>query len=377
MAWTTNFNDDSNLGVFEQPNFNALGVNWISPQNQDDVDWNAILAGFATNAQPCEQPRDGVILVADSMQEDDSRPQQQQPQEGQYHALEQTRSPTVTVSGASSKSAENAYYVDGDGARAPFGGRICERGSILDNVQLLEALPDDPMSPASPPVAAGRSLCPQAAYDNLVHHVSLEHEQCNFGPNYASFPSIAQVQLYIRYYFDYFHPIFPFLRKSAFSHITCREWLLLLAVATVGSRYVHREQDPGSREMLFTILNDVLRRRKYGFEPTYATRSDDLFLPGEYEASDTHPDLSTLQASILNILLLQHSGRKRLVERAILERHFLVEACQSMQLISNKPVAGHVSGAADLAGRETVRGWYEQESKIRTGMMIWVALQSL
>jgi hypothetical protein len=375
MAWTTNFNDDTSLDIFDQPNFNALGVNWISPQYQSNVDWNTILTGFATNAQPCEQPRDGIILAAESRHENSLGQRQQQTRQEQYDALEQTRSPAVTVSDASSKSAENAYYVDGDGARAPFGGRICERGSILGNGQLLEPLPDDPMSPASPLKTMGRSLCSQAVYDNLVHHISFERQHCEFGPNRAPFPSIAHVQLYIRYYFDYFHPIFPFLRKSALSHIAPKEWLLLLAVAAVGSRYVHCDQDPESRAMLIIILNEALRRRKYGYETERAESNDDLFLPGEFATPPTLPDLTILQAGILNILLLQHSGRKSLVERAILERHYLVEACHSMKLISNGSVTEHTLGAANFASQGSVRDWLYQESKIRTGMMIWVAFQ--
>jgi hypothetical protein len=74
---------------------------------------------------------------------------------------------------------------------------------------------------------------------------------------------------------------------------------------------------------------------------------------------------------------LQHSGRKNLMERANLERHYLVEICNSMGLISDKHVTELISGATELTGQETVRGWLEQESRIRTGMMIWVAFQSL
>jgi hypothetical protein len=377
MAWTTNFNDETSLSVFDQPNFNALGVNWISPQYQDDVDWNSILAGFATNAQTFEQSRTGVILAAESRLENNVYQRQQQRQPEQYHALEGIRSPSVTVSGTSSKSAENAYYVDGDGARAPFGGRICERGSVLGKGQLLQASANDLMSPTSPLTTLGHSLCPQVAYDNLIHHVSFEHQHCGFGPDCASFPSIAQVQLYTRYYFDYFHPIFPFLRKIAFPRIASTKWLLLLAVAAVGSRYVHREQDAESSGILITILDEALQRCKYGIEISDTERSDGLYVPNEGARSTTQSDLTTLQAGILSILLLQHSGRKNLVERANLERHYLVEICNSMGLISDKHVTELISGAAELTGQETVRGWLEQESRIRTGMMIWVAFQSL
>lgn len=373
MGWTTNFSDDANLGVFDQPNLSALGVNWISPQYQEDVDWNAILAGFNTNSQLGEETRNEVVIQVEPTHAVDLHQQQQQSQQ-QSHEVETTQSPNFTVSGASSKSADNAYYVDGDGARAPFGGRICGRGLIVADHQQPEVLSDDSISSPSTLATMSRCLCPQAAYDNLIHHISSERQYCDLGPSFSSFPSISQVQIYVRYYFDYFHPIFPFLRKSSFSHIVSSEWLLLLAVAVVGSRYTLREQEADSGDMLLTTLDAALRLHKYELGLEHTARSNDLFLPGESATIHTCPYLATLQASILNVLLLQHSGRRSLVERALLERHYLVEACHSRGLISRKPPTEHGSCAEDCTGRDVVRCWLERESKIRTGMMIWVVL---
>jgi hypothetical protein len=376
-AWTSNYDSVTGLGDFNQPGLGPLGVNWMSPQYQDDIDWDAILVGFPRMQSGERQQNLCSQMAVETVTHYDSD-HHQQPQQVAQSALEPdiAGSSNDTGSSATPKSTENIYYVDGTGARAPFGGRSHGRGFVVAAQDIHEADSDN----AIPPIAlAAHCICPQAAYDNLATHILSERHRYRFDPSITPFPSKTQIQLYIGHYFENFHPIFPFIHKPTFDHAASDERLLLLAVAAVGSRYTLRDKDKGTGNMLLALLDVALRYRRYGYDTEDCdSASDDGFVPGQRAKPYACPSLVLLQAGILNVLLLQHSGKKSFVERAMVERHCLVEACHSLELISRPPKDKHTASTTEYAGHDSLENWLERELEIRIGMMIWVcALRSL
>jgi len=377
-TWTTGFCDDAGLSTFDQPDLTAFGVNWISPQYEDTVDWNAIMNGISTNAHMNEYSgswaeEESMAIQGRNVQDNHLHQQQRQQAQLLSNGSESTPAGLVPGSDTSLDTTENPYYVDGNGARAPFGGRIRQRGSIVASEELRDTACDITKAPACSDLPAELQLCPQAAYENLVQNISLERPQYDVHGSFTSFPSLSLMQLYVSYYFEHFHPIFPFIRKLDFPCAALNEWLLLLAVAAVGSKYIQRGQDENSEEMLSRTLDAALRHHRYGFCLEHnAPTCTDIFLPGE--KSQASPNLATLQAGILNVLLLQHSGGKMDMDRALIDRHYLVEACYLLGLISAKPVTEH---NRSIESQDLAQQWLERETEIRTGLMIWVKLQTL
>jgi hypothetical protein len=372
-AWTSDYDNAASLGAFNQPALGALGVNWMSPQYQDDIDWDAILVGFPrmhndeVQQDPCtEMAAETVPGLGCNIPSKRERMRQT--------AMERNvaRTSSDAASSATPKSTENIYYVDGTGARAPFGGRSHCRSSALGSQEMHEVGhgSDNAMSPVA---SVANGLCPQDAYDNLTHHILSELRDSHRDLATTTFPSCTQIQNCVAHYFEKFHPIFPFIRKATVSHIASDEWLLLLAVAAVGSRYVQLDREKETSDMLLALLDAALRHRRYGYEDKDVHRArDDCFIPGQYVKPCTSPSLALLQAGILNVLLLQHSGKKSFVERAFVERHYLVEACNSLGLISRAPKE-RTGGTADYGGYDSLEDWLVRESEIRVGMMIWVS----
>jgi hypothetical protein len=371
-AWTSEYDSATNLGAFNQPVLGALGVNWMSPQYQDDIDWDAILVGFPrmhndeVQQDPCtELPAETVSGVGRNLpsQTDQMR------QTALEHNIARTSSDAA--SSATPKSTENIYYVDGTGARAPFGGRSHCRSSVMNTQEMHEAGhgSDNAMSPIA---SVTHGLCSQDAYDNLTHHIPSELRDSRMDFATTSFPSNTQIQICVAHYFEKFHPIFPFIRKATFSHIASDQWLLLLAVAAVGSRYIKTDRKKDTSDMLLALLDAALQRRRHGYETEDVNRaSDDCFIPGQYAQRCASSSLVLLQASILNVLLLQHSGKKSLVERAFVERHYLVEACNSLGLISRAP-RERATSSTNYGGYDSLEHRLVRELEIRVGMMILV-----
>jgi hypothetical protein len=371
--WTSNYNGTAEICAFDQPDLGPLGVNWMSPQYQDNIDWDALLAGFVVNARTYDQNRgtnvDGRPPVLQNAYQESSQPLQQ-PSE-----TESTRAYNVTASAPASVPIEGRYYVDGTGARAPFGGRVHGRGSVEANENERHVESGDMVSPS---MTATHSLCSQAAYANLVRQVVSGYQCHGIDLSNTTFPVLNRMQHYVHLYFEFFYPIFPFIRKVAFGHMASTEWVLLLAVATVGSRYMRREEGRIPGDLLFAILDATLKHLEYGYKEQGGDEHiDATFVPTHQATTSTCPSLPLLQAGILNIMLLQHSNKKALVERSFIERHYLVEACHSLDLLSCTPGDRDMQSATCHRQQESIDNWIVRETGIRVGMMIWVTNLSL
>jgi hypothetical protein len=375
--WTSNYNSTAELCTFGQPDLGPLGVNWMSPQYQDNIDWDALLTGFVVNARTHDHNREANV---------DSRPQllqedadmasvyQESPQTlRQPLETESAQVYNVTTLTPASVSIEGRYYVDGTGARAPFGGRVNGRGSVEGNKTERHVASRDMASPTLPSITTTHSLCSQAAYSNLVRQVTSGNQCHGIDLSNTTFPALNQIQHYVHLYFERFYPIFPFIRRASFGHIASKEWVTLLAVAAVGSRYMRREEGRTSGDLLFTILDATLKSREYGYKEIVDDEHvNTAFVPTHYATTLTCPSIPLLQAGILNIILLQHSNKKVLVQRSFIERHYLVEACHSLDLLSYNSGDWDTRSAMYHREQDFIDDWVVRETGIRVGMMIWV-----
>ncbi|PSN59513.1 hypothetical protein BS50DRAFT_508317 [Corynespora cassiicola Philippines] len=365
--WLNGIVGVENLYNYDPPVLGLTDVNWMSPHYQQTVDWDALMAGPSNNNDAIRN--DTHILNGTPGSESNSRSMHQQ------HAhphLDAAQSRSVVDSVASSSSTQGRYYVDSAGARAPFGGRSHNR-EVIGGAQAMQ--PDETdraNSSMSCEISGADSLCPSMLYDNFVEGIVASDSLASLNIDLTRLPTCAQLQLYVRHYFENFHPIFPFLRKSSFVEDALQEPLLLLAASVIGSRYLRRLQGREPGEILSHILSTILRRCKYGYDQQIDNERDsDVFSPGYLPNERECPSLSMLQAGILNLFCMLHSGKKSAVESAFVERHYLVEACNSLGLLAQSVVGDAIQPTANAEPTDLVRRWLLRESKIRTGMMIW------
>jgi len=382
MSWMgpvggiVNLYDNNQL---EQSGLGVSIVNWMSPEYDLTIDWDALLSGYAVN----NSIQHGMQVDGSASREEESEiriasTSQDLPRQLQTGPdSEDIRSRSVVGSAVSSNSSEGRYYVDGSGARAPFGGRSHNRDSIGIIATLHEAQSGEAASAESPELSAPQLICSTAAYGGLVHIIEAERQRYHH-TDIPRLPSRLQMEVYVRHYFNNFHPIFPFLRKYSFVDDALTEPLLLLAVSVVGSRYTRRLHGSDSGEELFRLLDSILRRRRYGYAFDCGDENEDApFIPDERVQGHVHPSLQMTQTGILHVMCMMHSGKKALVERAFVDRHFLVEACHSLGLISQSREHDDGASPSHRLSQGYIDRWVKRESETRTGMMIWVPLSSL
>lgn len=373
-TWPETVCDDQNFGTYGQLGLGVLDINWLSPQYQNTIDLNALMDGFAVNqALYNTQPEEPSLV--ETPNELMTMPIQQQSSTAQLQITMgvepdpgTVQSSSIAGSFSSNNSVANKYYVDGAGARAPFGGRTHNREAAGSPVSLQDTQFREGTSPQLAQISNSDPLCPLSAYDNMVRGVMAVNDAYSLHVEVADLPTYQQMQLCVRNYFEYFHPVFPFLRRFSFPDDAGMEWLLLLAVAVTGSRYIKRIHDVAWGTTLCRTLTTILRERRYGLDSEQDIINDnDTFLFGEQFRPTKHLSLRVLQAGILNIIYMLHSGRSALTQRAFVERHYLVEACHALQLLAEDSEGHNLSHPGTSA-----RKWLARESELRTGLMIWV-----
>lgn len=377
---------------FTQPVLGISGVNWMSPRGYSATDWDSQLTDFLSsknNFQAGGGAGDGdpggafpfyfndvAATMPRAGMQTFNPPRTSNTGMADYQSMSMSGSSPSAVGSATSASTGGRYYVDGTGSRAPFGGRSRQRSSV-SRIESIRA--GSQAAPASEEPPPGPSIS-SAAYDEMIHAVQAECRHHRLGLNADTIPSHTEVQSFVRCYFDHFHPVFPFLRRSTFSADASGDWRLLLAVSMVGSRYMRPlgASDYFS-DFSLDILHRCLEQRMYGLRAEH----DDsvLFTPGTRGGWAAVPDVPTLQAGVLAILCMLHSGRSTYIERALVERHYLIEACHSLDLLSAKPTAPSGVGSKGMGTRSmdgrSFASWCRQEFDIRVGLMIWVLSPSV
>ncbi|CAN9333647.1 unnamed protein product [Alternaria alternata] len=319
--------------AFGLPGLSLSDINWLSP---GPIDLDALLTNIGENAHGnAEQWSCSIATTTPSAP---AIPTVQPSPHLNTTDFNTENTPREVTLERSASVSENRYYVDGTGARAPFGGKgqhsICSEGTV--------DLEEEEANVAITPVQTSNrsSLCPLAAYQSLIEGIATENRKSLIEVNPSSLPTHEQVAVSVRQYFECFHPIFPFLRRSSFALDASKSWLLLLAVSVVGSRYLQLSQHARLSEQLFDLLGAILTRCKYGIELQVALGDKDVdYVPSCPAQFDTIPSIPVLQAGILNIACMLHSGRKALVERALTVDTLFVYEFQAKPLLRIEDIA--------------------------------------
>ena len=273
----------------------------------------------------------------------------------------------VERSTTASAPGEIMFYVEGDQWRSPWKAPPTRRHFNARGSGLVH----ERTSPtASSSRTTGRTAeatdvdAPQthifdAMFSKIRDETSLRQGHT---PVFTDFPSSTQMQGFFRNYFQCFHNTFPFLRQDAsFYELPCH-WVLLLSVCAVGSRYcsASSSNEHNSSSLLFSILEKSLLHRAGGFP------FETPLLPWASPQKENPDDdaLSLLQAAVLNLIWKVHSGSEAAGRGALTERHRIVQGCRNMDLLGEAVFESeHVSETRD---------WWEEQSRIRTGLTIWV-----
>jgi len=370
-AWPASGEYAASLDNMAPPGLGLLDTNWLSPQYRDPADMDAFLMNLGH--APHDHLEQWACPPALATPAQEATTATQPPPHTNLTTFSAFSNVWNATSTRPAKTFKSRYYVDGTGSRAPFGGKTQDPTCSSEPAQRHEAEANMPTTPHE--MLDAISLCPSEAYQSLLHGITTEARTALIEIEPSDLPTHMHVSICVRRYFEKFHPIFPFLRRPSFSHDASNSWHLLLAVAVVGSRYMYHSQHSQLNASLPRLLSIVLTSQKYGLMSLDVVDEEEfVHIPGCTTVSKrTCPTLSLLQAGVLNIICLLHSGKKALVERAFVERHYLVEACQSMGLLANTTRFGSLDNLTKSGHEHMVGAWLAQEAKIRTGMMIWVS----
>ncbi|RSM05272.1 hypothetical protein CDV31_009670 [Fusarium ambrosium] len=419
VIWTPTINLESNAGFPQDPtgtafrsvdanNF-ALGpgfpepvlgmstLNWLSPQYQDVPEWDSQFIATSGNSMALGGFEFALgfsqaALSPDTSPQDYSsqtrRPPVEQgpwilPEQQNEQLLATGTSPSVSTKGSTSskdsRATEGRFYVDGAAARAPF------RGCLVETHPATSVSPSDrstgdfnhSVTPLSTGLeteripTTGGDFVLESVYDDLIQQVqSISHIQAlNLAP--TTIPPLPHIQRFVKLYFEKFHPSYPFVQKNRFSRNLRRplpqpdDSVLLLAVSAVGSWYCPEAQSLGWRDAMFEMVNAHM-------EYCMSSPQDDdelLWRPSGQTSTSVRFGLPTLQASILNLIWMLHSGRKNLIHRAMANRYHIVEQCKALQLLSMRESDFKIDTCPSEILVET---WSDFQAKIRTGMMTWL-----
>lgn len=367
------------------PNFDQQTLpqlNWLSPPPQASFDWDFLEeipvsfpdvlpepGGFAL-ASEVEQGNKPIGLVPRTAEPTTIRDCIMSPASERTSSSRGMPSTNSTATcgiigrnphASSPGSSTGTYYVDGTGARAPFKGRqVTNRRSRITLASLTndESQVDAMDQSGHTPSSALSSEC-VSIYHTLIEGLSSQ------GLNSATCPPPAYIDICIKLYFERFHPIFPFIRRAEVGN-GGQPWFLLLAIAATGARYT---QGPGlvpHRDALFDSLQQALDHEFY-LSLLGLPEGGWTCLPTPARSSNER--LPDMQAGLLHVLIMLHSGKQALVKRAISARYYLVETCNRLQLLS-KPETGSRSARCDDMD---LQSWITQQSRLRVGFMIFVS----
>lgn len=347
-----------------------LSINWLSPDYQAGLAWSEQLAdmqdifpaGCVGFPPSLAHAPEGCI---DQASRDDQQSVTNQPtipspcRDRETVFIHSDQSPAVShVSGHSC----NRFYVNGDGARASL------RPPLPTDASSSHCVSDTHEHP-SPAAEREQATSAEGQFPLELYRVvseNLQAESSKFTGN--ELPSYDQVSCWVRLYLEYFHSTFPFLRQlELFDGNT--DWVLVLAVATVGAFLSTSSEAGRIRHPLMETLEQVVTHRLDSVQSRQNIEND-WMLPAAARREGSG-DLAILQATVLTTICLLHCGRKDKISSAMTARHRLVDACHSMQLLSAPPPQ-YLNGSAEDP-RRWCRIWYKTQASIRLGLMIWAS----
>ncbi|KAH7123486.1 hypothetical protein B0J13DRAFT_154808 [Dactylonectria estremocensis] len=357
-------------------------VNWLSPQYQNILNWDSQLVSMSYGGEPADMefyfPFNAITPAQGSLQPDISGDTQPldlatlfSPQTLRSSLVEEDQ--TVASPGTNSPRSlspqltEGRLYVDGNAARAPFRGLLSHRGAITSAISSKGGTFEYTLSqfgavigpnPEGSDAPLGEVVS-DYAYQNMLQKISSDTQTRSLGSNWTEIPPLVEIRGFVRQYFENFHPTYPFLRRSPSLFDQPDSWVLLLAVSAVGAGYSRQSSAITSKGKMLQLLKDHAIFRIQG--PVYG---GELWMPTGLEPTTDGHDLLNLQAGILALVCLAHSGDSNMVKWAIENRHYFVQQYKAEPLLPecesrNNPVA---QGSR----------WMITESQSRSRMMLWL-----
>jgi hypothetical protein len=208
-------------------------------------------------------------------------------------ARDSLRRPSQTVDGqdASSPSTQSThsgghFYVDGDGARLPRVRKIPYRHS--DSYAHATRFGSEELFPAFkfpetgdiPEVAENKQI-PQSSYTEIIESFTCTCSTTNHYAKFydSAFPSRQMLSRCIQLYRDNFESILPFIHPATFD-ISLSHWLLMLAMAAVGSHYLEIEHSEGFSVAMHEFLRRAIETLVTSSIPLFYHNSFLTGLPG-------------------------------------------------------------------------------------------------
>jgi hypothetical protein len=379
-------------------------INWMSPPHQDPFDWDnqpvftpylenaasnttafpLTLASFptATSGSAVQaptsaagivrppEPSDSVASLGGSLSNITDGLSAHQSVTGSY-GTEPFEDDTDETPATSPKG---AFYIDGEGYRAPFRGLSRQRHSSIRISDLTNPVIEQdgdnerhasqanvPMLPR--PTHRPTGLPTAEAYRSLLHNAKSESHRLAIDLDFVAFPSLKHVQAFVRMYFIKFHPIFPIIQRSGFGAEAGVHWLLLLAMSVVGASYVTDQQAAEGRRCLTRILWAVtLRQSRIAFSGEEMDYIHHQISPG--------CQVSVLQAYLLTITSMMASEESQARAISVL-RYSAMESIQELGILAS--AADHEEYRGEHGDPEALlNDWTRQQAHIRSAFMFWV-----
>lgn len=340
-------------------------INWISPDIQATFDWFDATGDLYNNISSWDTGFPFNIEQPSSVDLCESTAPTRAPLSQCSPAWPfQDQNQTNPISSASpvtssySPQSSNLYYVDGGGARAPFNGAT-QHGSPMTQSDNSIYQQDNPLRRDHQSICEFKEV-PSASYDALIIGVQavLHHIEAR------GLPTHVQVSKWTQVYFDRFHPTFSFIRRSTVMDASSN-WLILLAVVTTGACICETSEASEYRHYLTDLLRVVINQRLDDAATMMQEDPTLTFAAADSETSTFSVEL--LQGVLLNMVCMLHSGRAALISQAKSNRLWLVDACRNMRLLSDQTAT-----CTTRDSRMQHPDWYERQTMVRTGYMIWV-----
>jgi hypothetical protein len=367
----------SSISCFNEQAMDLLSMNWMSPENSTSFGWNGLIAAPPYAEDDKSDPNMPFLFPASADLPDPGREcvlgNGQAPDIGRHgtsidSAGHSTYAPSQLGS-EESKSMIGSYYVDGDGSRAPFRGQASRqwkerRMTAVNDVSTPRSNVTNHTNGGTGSLWEG-PLVSVDGYNNMIRELHLELGRKNAVIDANLFPSLQCIAACVQSYFTIFHPIFPFIRKRTFLEESNEHWIILLAVAVVGSKYTTSNEERLLSPKFIAILDGISSSRVCHHRPTETGIPSISPLRGV----ENNPfNLSTLQAATLSLICSLHGGKIDRTRHVLLKRHCLIGACTELNLLSGESEGGHHHQDYD----KVIQDWSMNQSRIRTGLMIWV-----
>ncbi|KAI1052656.1 hypothetical protein LB507_009793 [Fusarium sp. FIESC RH6] len=190
-------------------------------------------------------------------------------------------------------------------------------------------------------------------YQEMTKHFARYNRDDEYWSTFTSsdFPPITHINTFIQVYFEEFHSLLPFIHKPSFAPMK-DQWILSLGVAAIGSIF---SRATNSRVTSINLL-ELLRRS--------------IHVQSERVRS-SQPDISFLQAVLLNQLGMMFGPDNTRIEAVPITRALLETLCRKMACCTNFD-GFSLPHENEKSGEDNWADWINKESLGRLFYSIWI-----